>query len=233
MELFNKVILNPEVPFAMINNFFKILKDFTPKKDWVDSSQDHLLLKESQLENPTASSDLSNYSDVKITIAGESGEEYANVSIDWILNVGRIGYISREYFIRRLSGIIEEFPENPSEIIEIQISGVFYFPQQTMNNYIMADLVMNDPIFSDFMSIDEHDKASKKGLYIHFFSPLTGAVTARITQKISDITLKDKRIAKGEDFEIGTYYLRVLTKANTRKAIETFQKLFSKFIFPL
>jgi len=38
IELFNYIQLSPKIPYAFVNNFYKILKDFTPFKEWAFNS---------------------------------------------------------------------------------------------------------------------------------------------------------------------------------------------------
>ncbi|NDC38036.1 MAG: hypothetical protein EBZ48_08280, partial [Proteobacteria bacterium] len=45
MELFNNIVLNSDVPFATINNIYKVLSDFTPNQNWSASLNNIIVLK--------------------------------------------------------------------------------------------------------------------------------------------------------------------------------------------
>ena len=112
--------------------------------------------------------------------------------------------MSREEFIERSLKVLSTNNHKKIDVDNIKehkVVGVFYFPQQTLDKYVFADLVMNDGIFSKLMSIDDHEKATNKksGIYIHFNHPSTGYITATITEKKY---LKGENILKDEDEEL-------------------------------
>ena len=235
MEFFNHIQLNVAVPFACINNIYKILKDFIPLEEWSfceDSAIIFKVLQNSDLSQTQA--EFQDFTDAKLSIIEESGSGKEEVKVDMSLKTSRQN-LTQDKLIERVIDTIKGLEEiKVKNISENKVSGIFYFPNFTLNNYVLSDLIMNDPIFSSMISIDESDKASKKktSIYIHFRHPKIGYLTANITPKVSEKGDKDLR---GKDirntFKIGTNYVRVkISSARNIKSIETFQEMFSKLM---
>ncbi len=114
------------------------------------------------------------------------------------------------------------------------INGVFYIPNQALNIYILEDLILNNPLFSSLMAIDESAKAtkSKGSIYIHFNNPTIGPVSFNLTEKISehgDPNLRGKDII--DKFKYGSTYIRVkISRANNMDSVHEFQSMFSKLM---
>lgn len=229
LEIFNNIKLNETVPFATIKDFYKILKDFIPPEEWTETRDDEIILKVNQkqlLINKTKNTDyvdtiLRNTDDGKL-----SSKITINTSKD---NLSRDGFIERSLKVmspkdKKIK--VEKIEEN-------KIAGVFYYPTETLDKYVFADLVMNDDLYSMLISIDDHEKATKKksGIYIHFQHPSTGYITATVTEKMyikGDQTLKEEDIDLFESFKS---YIRVrVSKADNLESIEKFQEIFGKLM---
>lgn len=231
MEIFNHIQLNAEVPFASINNIYKILKDFVPSEEWGFSTEKVIIFKVLQ-KIDISGIKFQDFTDAFLSIIGEPGQEVITVSMSLITS-GQ--YLSRDKLIERFLNTIKGLGEiNVKNIHESRINGVFYFPKHTMNKYIMADLIMNNPVFSSMMSVDESDKASKKkeSVYIHFRHPIIGEINANITEKISE---KGDQVLRGKDvkgdFKFGTSYIRVkISSADNLNSAQKFQELFSRLM---
>jgi hypothetical protein len=231
MELFNHIQLNASVPFACINNIYKILKDFMPPDEWGFSTETAIIFKVLQKTDLTGIK-IQDFTDAVLSILGEPGQDILTVGMSLITS-GQ--YLTRDKIIERLLSVIKGLGDiRVKTIRESRVNGVFYFPKHRMNKYVLADLIMNNPIFSSMMSIDESEKASKKkeSVYIHFRHPKIGAVAANITEKISekgDPVLRGKDV-KG-DFKFGTNYIRVkISSADNLKSVQAFQEMFAKFM---
>lgn len=231
MEVFNHIQLNTEVPFACINRFFKILKDFIPPEEWSVYLEDAIVFKILQT-NTVSSSKISDYTNAVLAIVGEPGNEVMTVGMSLMTSRQ---YLTREKLIERFIDTIKGLGQIKLKTIkENRVNGVFYFPNHSINKYVMSDLIMNNPLFSSMMAIDESDKASKKkeSIYIHFHHFKIGHVAANITEKIAekgDPALRGKDV-KG-DFKFGTKYIRVkISSADNLKSVEVFQDLFSKLM---
>lgn len=230
MEIFNQVQLTPTVPFACINNTFKILKDFTPPEEWSVYLEQAIVFKVLQKVN-VADYTYEDFSDAVLAILDNKDESI--VSIGMSLETSS-GYLSREKLIERLLDTIKGVGKvSIKNIKEQYVNGVFYIPNRSMNKNVLSDLVMNNPIFSSFFATDESDKATKKkgnSLYLYFNHPLTGIMTINITEKVSikgDIFLRGKNIKK--DFPYGSTYIRVkITSAKNIASVNIFQAILSK-----
>lgn len=229
MELFNQLQLNSTVPMASINNMFKILKDFVPPHDWGISVEDAIVVKVLQKADVTGSK-ISDYTDTIVAINEDSGND--NISVGMSLKTSG-QYLKRDKLIDRFLSVIKGLGQiNIKSIQETRVNGVFYFSQHTLDKYVFADIIMNNPLFSAMISIDEHDKATKKkdSVYIHFNHPKVGNLTANITAKISikgDHDLRGKDILG--DFSIGSDYIRVkVSSADNLQSVSIFQEIMSK-----
>ena len=231
MEFFNHIKLSDKVPFACINNFFKILKNFTPPDSWNISNETDIIFKVVQKKDLNGVQD-KDYTDAFLSVTGETGKEVANVSMS-LLTSGN--FLSREDLITRflscINGLGNPLPVN---IKENRVNGSFYLPKRTMDKYVLAELIMNNPLFSSMMSVDDSEKASnkKESLYIHFHNPSIGNITANLTEKISernDPMLRGKDV--NGDFKFGSSYLRVkIVSAENLKAVADFQEFFAKLM---
>ena len=230
MEIFNQIQLNSGVPFACINGFFKILKDFTPEEEWSGYLQNAIIMK--VLQKPESRNvKPSDYTDIILAnIIGTDNME--ELTAGMTLSTSN-QYLTRDQLIERFTDTLKGIGKiNATSIKESYVNGVFYFPKHTMDKYIMSDLIMNDPLFSNLLAIDESDKASKSkaSIYVHFKHPVVGEVTANITEKISD---REDQSLRGKDmkdlFEIGSKYIRVkISSARDIKSVEFFQGVMSK-----
>ena len=228
IEIFNLIQLNPRIPFANYNNFYKILKDYIPSKDWNISLEDVIIVKLCHLINLPNIIKYEYYTDITIIIEDNKLVFEVELKIDK-------QNISRELFVEQIMTI---FPNNINfntmKIQETNAKGSFYFPKANINNYILSDLIMNDIFFSSMLAIDEHDKATKikNSLYIHFYNNAIGKISANITSKISE---KGDPMLRGKDikelFKYGSEYIRVrISYANNINIIFMFQDLLSKIL---
>ncbi len=229
MELFNQVQLNNSVPFACINGFFKILKDFTPEEEWSGYLENAIIMKvlqKAEYKNIKAS----DYTDIILANIGENGEEKLTAGMTISMSNQ---YITRDQIIDRFTETIKGVGDvKATEVKESFVNGVFYLPKHTMDKYIMSDMIMNDPLFSSMLSIDESDKASKSksSIYVHFKHPIVGEITANITEKISD---REDQSLRGKDmkdlFKPDTKYIRIkISSAKDIVSVKFFQNIISK-----
>lgn len=231
MEIFNHVRLNSGVPFATIDNFFKIFNDFNPPENWRDSIKEGIVFKVLQ-KKIVDRSKYEDYANALLVVDGESGKENVLVEMS-LLTLGNL--LQRDEMIKRfLTSIYGLGDIDVKNITEKSIKGSFYFPNHSLNKYVFADLLMNNELFSSMMSIDEREKATKKkeSIYIHFYNSKTGKLTANITEKISvrnDSDLRGKDVNR--EFKFGSTYIRVkIVTAKNIQAVLVFQDLFSKLL---
>jgi len=249
LELFNIIHLNNQIPFASFNNFYKILKDFLPYKSWAYTFEDEIILKilkkkkinEGMIEflnkEDTPDSEIDNiYGTVFISIEGEPGEQVIKIrtpieeSEHNINYKEQLKYISEVLFGENKSNYLKGEPT----IIEDRIKGIFYIPNQQLDEYVFSDLVMNNFLIANLLYIDESDKVTKEknNIYIHFKDELLGEIGANITEKYArknDPYLRGKDILN--DFKLGSYYIRVkISRSETRKSVDNFINIFCKIM---
>lgn len=234
LEIFNNAILNEEIPFITCKSYYKILKDFIPPEDWIETNDEYILFKMFEKESVELHK-YKEYTNIKLSMSGEIGREEVNVSMKLITERG---YLSQKQFIQRFLKIFSHMDKiNYSNVKETEVVGVFYFPMETLDSYVFSDLVMNNIFFSMLINIDESTKTTKKKtdvgqpwLHIHFRHPNTGPISASITQKFVDRSDPEMRGKDIEIFEHGQPYIRVRAKGRDLKAIELFQEMFSKLL---
>jgi hypothetical protein len=201
-EIFNDVVLNKNVPFASCGKFFKILREKIPFNEWASDTEDVIILRLCQ--EKMSNSQPSDYTPAILNI------ENNIVSTKIQLNINR-NSIDEKKAVNEIVNVFATSKLNASNQKQISISGVFYVSNQKMNNYVFSDLVMNNRLFSNILTINENIKTSKKkaGLYIHFNLLSVGYVTANLTERI--VTRNDyyQTNMNRDMFPMGSYYVRV------------------------
>ena len=218
-ELFNDIILSNETPFVYYKNFFKILKNFKVDETWYeDSERDEIVL----------------YVNDKISEENYNRVVIDNVVIDKVVLdkkfkvefdlITKKGYIGKEQFIERILKILNISSDLIGNITQEKVAGLYEYNNIKLNSYVFADLVLNDNLFSNFISVDESTKATKKQtssgerwIYIHFNDISTGHISAGITQKVPD-----------DDHD--EPYLRINFKAKDNEKIIFFQTILGKLL---
>lgn len=233
LELFNSLVLNINVPFAYAPmGYYKILKDYTPHESWVFRDESNMILKVSNKETETrfnpSPSDF-------VSVVLYERERELRAQLELIILKGNL---DREAFSNRILSSLTTIKPSFTSIEETGIFGIYYYSRKNLNSYVFADLVMNDPIFSYMISIDESVNATKKKsdsnfpwIYIHFNHITVGNITASITQSLAkkghDAV---KRYGMGR-FPIGKNYIRVKVKnAKNIEAVNAFMTIFSKLL---
>ena len=243
LELFNSIILNDAVPFAVINTYYKILKSFIPPIEWREHERTNLILKISEKDRVDVSK-TTEYIDCIISDSRESPPKETDdplsnddpIKVETKLKIIK-GNLNKEDYISRVINVFSIENIQYSNLLENDIIGIFYFPMQRFDMYVLSDLIMNDPVFSGFLVIDESIKTSKKKsemlqpwLYIHFESEHTGHITAGITQRITHGNEQLLKQYGNEIFPIGMPYVRIRVKGKDKQSVLKFQDIFSKLM---
>lgn len=207
LEIFNNIILDKNIPFASYNEFYKISKEILPLEEWNLSLTDYIIIRVLEKQNPKGIKQ-DNYS---MSIIGQE-ENYPVLRM--ICNL-LPGNISEEQYKNNVLKSIK----NPKikEKKEVLLKGKFIIPNQKLNKYVFSDLVMNNPIFSKFIYINERESASKtkSELYIYVEHPIYGLMTCNMTEN-NDIPDYDS-------------YIKInITKSKNTESIYEFQKIISK-----
>ena len=227
LEIFDSIVLTPELPYASVDNLYKILRDFTPDPTW-DSFNDVIYLK--VLE--TMPGETAEYVSVVLSIEGQVGEEIGTLRTSLIRN--RKG-TSEKTFWNKIEKVFN--PRVPLNILERNIVKekgrlYYYLGDQRIDPYVLGDLVLNDPIFSQYLAIDEHEAATKKkrgSTYVHFFG---GSPEENVKANITVYQTRDKDDAHRKyEYGIGTFYLNVLiSDVKSEEALNNFTFIFAKLL---
>lgn len=226
LEIFDQLVLTPWIPYATVNNLHKILMDFTPDVKWVaQENVINLRVLETKPPDPPV------YVDVSLELVGDPGEETG------ILRTKLLDFtkgITEQGFKNYLQGVFPGLPLQEKSLAVTKEKGRLFYElgSQPIDSYILGDLVLNNPQFSKYLAIDEHEAATKKKrstLYIHFFgdTPMDN-VKANIT--VYKTRRKDE-VHSEYGFPIGDYHLNVLiSDALNTAAINNFIMVFGKLL---
>jgi hypothetical protein len=214
--LFNNLKLSDETPFATYNDFFKIMKGFTPDEDMIWPKQ-KLVMK------------------VIDTKKGVIPSSYNNVEIDDSLDIHIA--LKKEKNLVDGKDLEKRIVKNTGLNLdrkkrkETMVKGLFYIANIEFNQYLLQHMIMNDTIFSSFMYIDESIKATKStsGLYVKILCLLTGPITADISSRTSEKSAHS-RTSDVLDLPEGTKYIRVRFEAKSIEAIDVFKIIFDKLL---
>lgn len=219
LEVFNRIVLNRYTPFATINSFYKILKDFTPPDSWVQSSNEKLIVYTTESLNPKPE----DYQSVSII---KDDEGYITVYLK--LSTKGTNLKQKEFISLFMSSFKDV--DNDKNINILNVSGVFNIPKFDMDMYIFLDLVMNHPIFSMFISINESEKSTKEksDIHIRFNHSITGLATANITDKIMTIGDPTMKNVDTDLFPVGSPYVRFKITAKSGESADVFKSTLSK-----
>lgn len=236
--IFSIIRCNDEIPFCLYNNICKIssnFKEYTLLDEWNeqfknDELNDHKIL-------------------LKINIGKNYIDTFLSITDKSILQVEANIYIDLPFDITTFITKIFTIPISFNKVSnEYDIDGIIFYPNQKFNKYIFSDMIMNNPIISKFIDVDESIKAStqKTGLLIKFkgaynkkYNKLIDTSCNIICKKVipHDPDLKDiiKLFPDSKDknklFQEGSYYTRVrLTKFKDEEMINYFITLLSKFL---
>ena len=239
IELFNYIKLYPKVPFVSFNDFYKILKDFTPYREWsindevfknAESILYNVIIMKVLQRSTLSGITMSDYSDTYITIP-------ENSDVDGFILTASINTAGKNVSLPTfIKTVLDIFPQRYviTDPTERGINGVFYFPNFSLNKYVLADLILNNSLFSGLLAIDESSKATKakNSVYIHFRNNKLGYITANLTEKISE---KGDPALRGKDiittFPLGSRYVRVrIARAENMDNVKQFQALLSKLM---
>jgi hypothetical protein len=234
MEIFNYFRTSEIIPFCSIRDYYKIFRGFKPSLDWAISLYNDILCKVSDKYSPKKSKD---YKNVIISVEPHSLNEKngKNPSASHLNGVIKINIqynfdeknIPRDEFI---NNIISSLKIPNLKIIDQKqdsLRGVASFPNQSINKYVFEDLVLNNDLYSKYLSINESVKATKKrsGMYMKYIHG----------QDELNITITDKILASSDkelkSYPLGTKYVRVkISSARDRTQIDNFFLIISKLL---
>lgn len=208
IEIFNSIKLSKSIPCASFNNYFKISKEYNPFPKWNETLNDYIILRVNEKINPRIIK-VENYSVSYIYI-----EDNLPV-VKMIINLSNQNISNNEYVNQVFKCI-----DNPKilNIKENLLKGVYTIQKQSFDKYVFSDMVLNNPIFSKILNINEKDVASKtkSELYIYLNHPIHGIITANLIEYIS------------EDVESEPFIKVHIIRARNMEGVLAFQETLSK-----
>lgn len=180
-NLLNDCILNDIVYLAVAEKFYKILKGYQYENIEVPDNNMTLFL-------------FSKYGKIDITQNKDS-----RFIISITLNIKE----SDEKILNDICFTLN-IPREEISLQKEKLNGIFMFPNFQISNIIWSDIVMNNPIVSKKIVIDEHLQATKirKGFYMYHFS-----------QNSSDSEEKTTLTIRSDE-QIGSIRVRILNALN-------------------
>lgn len=177
LELFDSVILTSDIPFVACSNFYKILKDYSnPSLEWINETDPNDILVIRTSDNR------------EITVKVKPGE----LEITFYLN------IKKHTFEVEKNNILAIFSSGEMRIKQIieKKKGTFVLNIKTdFNQYILADIIMNNPIFNSVFYIDDHKNTTKERNILHLKTDRIGE--KNIITLIQDNSRVKVRFSKG------------------------------------
>lgn len=217
-ELFDRLALTKFVPFATMNEFYKIYKGFVPEDEWRTLEISGAIL----LKVDCTEEDSNHKSFTNVALTMRSNKLLATMD----MFVGS-KFVSRTSFMRRVLDVFPEISDrNVTMIVERRNVGYFALPFQTLLVPVWAELTMNDIYFNTFMAIDESIRASKQkqNVYAHMLN----------TSDVMSFSLTKTERANMYGMEMeGTLYVRVRIKSerieDSLKYRDVLRKLFTLY----
>ena len=176
-ELFNNIKLSQVVPFACINDYYKLHKNFVPFDSWIYIKNENKKIDESLeviyikvLSTPNfiiKNKNLFSTVEIYFKNIGESSElNSVNIIFETKLYPG----FNQEKFIKR---ILSVFPENieyskiEKSIKQFEIKGKYIIPDVSINEFLFSDYLINDDFISSIFFIDEFNKITRERINIY------------------------------------------------------------------
>ena len=238
MSAFDKLVLNDDIPFAFLNDFFKVLRDFSPPLAFVNTNED----KENKIFLCMKVGTKKGYQkedydfNVKETDKDSEEDEYDYISLVKINDEIKIQIdidVSKE---KTIASTIEKiksiFPDNVEigDSKQIGVHGLFFVPRQSLHPIIFSHLILNDVAFSRTLAINESEKASKKkeGIYTYFNSG-SEIMSTVITPKVVYAYDTSLRNQDRTLFVDGEPYVSIkISRATSVDVVQKFHTLMSK-----
>jgi hypothetical protein len=227
LEIFNSLKVNEYSPFITTKDFYKISTDFVPPEEWIESYENSLVIYTNQ-RKIGSKSNFQNYEKVIVRVDPLSNNMTTEITVNTEKN-----NINRQEFTERVLSVFKDINPNITKNVEGKVVGVFFIPNMNIRKYVLTDLIMNDPIFTRLITIDDRDKATKikPGIYFNFYHPSTGVINATLTTKT--MIKNDQNMKKVDKnlFDIGSFFLRIkVSKAENLISVNIFKDMLGKLL---
>ena len=193
MDVFNSIILFPDIPFAKCNNFYKILKSYEPPQEWIESEgvKDEITLYIKTKEG------------LKEIVYTEASVFTENDNVKVLLKKLEFGHgrISEDTAFELISKVFQN-----SDIEDVKKRALKGYYDIKVDKYflkfVLADMVMNNTRISEYFDNDEKQKTSKDktGITLHYESPEIPNITFNIANK----SINNKKYIRVKIYNAGT-----------------------------
>jgi len=227
LEIFDLIVLTPRIPFASVNDLYKILRDFTPDPDWISAYEGAIYFK----IRKTLPSLTPEYINAFLVVEEDLGKEKGILVTDLFeLKKGA----SEETVIRDLREIFHHRLELRGEGVITEERGEFqyYLGTVPITEWVFSDLIMNDSLFNQYLAIDEFTTANrqrKRGgstIFVRFFG-----ATPDQNVKVNLTIYQVRDDVHPEGWPIGSYYLKVkVVRVESNDALQRFTLVFGKLL---
>jgi hypothetical protein len=174
-ELFNGLLLSPDIPFVAVGNFYKILTTFKPPKEWaIKFEQEDLLVmyvlnRKTESEKNKLKADPKNYSPVFIIPTSvDPVTHITNIEMEIESRVD--DELREENLLDRIFQAFP-FPVNNCSYEQKRVEADYLFlAPGTLDIPLFYDMIMNDPLVSQLLLIDESVRTFRErgGMFIYF-----------------------------------------------------------------
>lgn len=213
-DVFNSIELSTATPFASFDKFYKILKTSRIKQEWVSTSKDKVVVK--LVSDPKR---VSSVIDIYFYIE----DDKLHVSYEFEIGSGLA--------LADIKGLIPKITPslkyNFTKTQFLDVTGVFFIPDQHIDSYILSHLVLINPSFSNFF-IDESGKTTRTKSSIYTYFNYAGEMVSFIITPKERLKY-DKNLPPS--IREGSQYIRVkISNAKTDKSIHALMSAFSKIV---
>jgi hypothetical protein len=238
--LFQKITCNDIIPFACLkkenNEFYKIKNGFDTKNEidenFLHEKMEDVDLYESKIFGKIESIHKGSY--LNFTIFNSIPTSTIKICVYMSYGIKTNDKKIEEETNDILKKIKDFF--NFLTIIsynESNISGIFVFPHERINYYLLNDLITLNDVFIYFMTVDERVKTTKQkgGIFTRFFINNEESTCSLICKKFNKIDQEVKLLLKTKDVPYNTDIIRVrINRANNMNMVDKMMIILSKFI---
>lgn len=256
-QIFDHISTSEDIPFALLSlkdtddRYYKVFEGFTLP----ENEDERLLFLNFDPEISDKPSEMVNRIFLKVKIDDEYQEcvmYYSDLDDKKIPPLSGTKFIIRikadtksfgsgeeagQKLTQKILSVFKDLSIKVKDIKTYRVNGLFFIASEKDEDTgfikpVLSDLIMNNPFFSGYMSIDESLKPSKEKseTYIHFNNPnknfgeITATlITKRVGKEDLDIRTKSRAI-----FPYGSKMIRVNVKAPNLEAIHDFKEIITK-----
>lgn len=195
-EIFDAIILTKDIPFAYVNSYYKVLKDYMPSSLW--------------FEQPPATDDI-----IRLRLSNDQGATFQEILMSYrvlnktdekkkfVLDFEVKGEISVDLILAKIMQVFPSLKATIESKSARHINALFNVPDYKFDKYTFSHIILNDKMFSDALYVDERRGASTRAnvlsLYVNFVINDEDVLSAYLTPQ-EDKSLRFKVVrAKSED----------------------------------